>query len=127
MNKAYTVTGAVFICLGILLGAFGAHSLKAILTPHELLSFEVGVRYQMYQGLALLALGLNQQTILKNKWPYGAFTIGIILFSGSIYALSIDRVFSLNLSFLGPITPIGGTILIATWIYFIFRVLKPVN
>ena len=115
MNKAYIVTGAVFICLGILLGAFGAHS------------FEVGVRYQMYQGLALLALGLNQQTILKNKWPYGGFTLGIILFSGSIYALSIDRVFSLNLSFLGPITPIGGAILIATWIYFIVRVLKPVN
>jgi len=124
MNKTYIATGATFICLGIVLGAFGAHSLKVILNPGELLSFEVGVRYQMYQGLALLALGLNNNEGLKNKFQYRGFTLGTLLFSGSIYFLAIDRVLGIKLSWLGPITPIGGAILIVTWIYFIYRVLK---
>ena len=124
MNKTYIATGATFICLGIVLGAFGAHSLKTILNPSELLSFEVGVRYQMYQGLALLAIGLNNNIELKNKLQYRGFTLGTLLFSGSIYFLAIDRVLGMKLSWFGPITPIGGAILIVTWIYFIYRIIK---
>ena len=124
MNKTYIITGATFIFLGIVLGAFGAHSLKTILNPSELLSFEVGVRYQMYQGLALLAIGLNNNVELKNKLQYRGFTLGTLLFSGSIYFLAIDRVLGMKLSWFGPITPIGGAILIVTWIYFIYRILK---
>ena len=124
MNKTYIITGATFIFLGIVLGAFGAHSLKTILNPSELLSFEVGVRYQMYQGLALLAIGLNNNVELKNKLQYRGFTLGTLLFSGSIYFLAIDRVLGMKLSWFGPITPIGGAILIVTWIYFIYRIIK---
>ncbi|MEJ6505302.1 MAG: DUF423 domain-containing protein [Crocinitomicaceae bacterium] len=124
MNKTYIITGATFICLAIVLGAFGAHSLKTLLNPSEVLSFEVGVRYQMYQGIALLALGLNNNESLKNKLQYRGFTLGTLLFSGSIYFLSIDRAIGMKLSWFGPLTPVGGAILIVTWIYFIYRILK---
>jgi uncharacterized membrane protein YgdD (TMEM256/DUF423 family) len=116
--------GAVFICLGITLGAFGAHSLKGILTYDELNSFEVGVRYQIYHGIALLVLGLNSKKIALNSFCFSAFMSGTILFSFSIYFLSADRAMGLDLSFLGPITPIGGGILISAWFYLIIRLSK---
>ena len=124
MNKTYAILGAILICLGIILGAFGAHSLKDILTLDELNSFEVGVRYQMYHGIAMLILGLNAKQISLNLNYFLGFTIGTILFSFSIYALCADRAIGIDLSFLGPVTPIGGGILILTWIYLIIQISK---
>jgi len=96
----------------VLLGAFGAHALKDSLDAHQLMTFETGVRYQMYHAFALLAAAWAY-----GKWPGRIlivsgwlFIAGIILFSGSLYALSL-----FELRWLGAITPIGGLALIAGW------------
>ena len=127
MNKTYVILGAILICFGIVLGAFGAHGLKDILMLDELSSFAVGVRYQMYHGIIMLILGLNTKQISLNSYYLFGFTLGTTLFSFSIYALCMDRVMGINLSFLGPITPIGGGILISTWIYLIIQIVKTKN
>lgn len=127
MDKMYTILGAIFICLGIILGAFGSHGLKDIFTIDELNSFEVGVRYQMFHGVIMLILGLNAKEISLNSYYLLGFTLGTIQFSFSIYALCADRTMGIDLSFLGPITPIGGGILILTWIYLIIQIAKTKN
>jgi uncharacterized membrane protein YgdD (TMEM256/DUF423 family) len=121
MNKTYVVTGSIFICLGITLGAFGAHSLKDILEPTELNALETGIRYQMYHGIALIIFGVAaNQLELKRIYLYG-FLFGVTLFSGSIYGLTMDTLIEKDFSFLGPLTPIGGSILISTWLFFILK------
>ena len=121
MNKTYVVTGSIFICLGIILGAFGAHSLKGILDSTELNAIETGIRYQMYHGIALIIFGVSaNQLELKRTYFYG-FLFGIMLFSGSIYVLTLDTVMDTDFTFLGPLTPIGGAILILTWLFFILK------
>ena len=127
MDKIYAILGAIFICLGIILGAFGAHGLKDIFTIAELSSFEVGVRYQMYHGIIMLILGLNAKQISLNLYCLLGFTLGTFLFSCSIYALCADRALGIDLSFLGPVTPIGGGVLILTWIYLISQIVKAKN
>ena len=127
MDKMYAILGAFFICLGIILGAFGAHGLKDIFTIDELSSFEVGVRYQMYHGIIMLILGLNAKQISLNSYYLLGFTLGTVLFSCSIYALCSDRAIGIDLSFLGPVTPIGGGVLILTWIYLIIQIVKAKN
>ena len=124
MNKTYSLLGAILICFGIVIGAFGAHGLKEILNSSELASFEVGVRYQIYHGLAMLILGLNTKKIGLDSYCIWGFSIGTILFSFSIYLLSADRALGLDLSFIGPITPIGGGILIVSWFYLIVQIAK---
>ena len=121
MNKTYVVTGAIFICLGIILGAFGAHSLKGTLDSTELNALETGIRYQMYHGIALIIFGVSaHQIVLKRTYFYG-FLFGITLFSGSIYGLTLDTIMGKDFSFVGPLTPLGGAILILTWLFFILK------
>ena len=124
MDKTYTILGAIFICVSIILGAFGTHGLKNILTLSEMGSFEVGVRYQIYHGIVLLILGLNAKRISLNSFIIGGFSIGIFLFSGSIYLLSMDRAIGIDCSFLEPVTPIGGGTLITTWIFLIIQIAR---
>lgn len=125
MNKTSVITGVFFIVLAIILGAFGAHALKEKLDPEQLSSFEVGVRYQMYHGLALLALGLAAD---KFKFSLKVFNvlilIGTISFSFSIYLLSIKDIIGADLSFLGPITPIGGSVLIVSWMILLVKIFR---
>ena len=125
MNKNMVVTGALFIVIAIILGAFGAHALKAVLSSEEITSFETGVRYQMYHGLALLAIGLNRNLIAQSyRWFCRLIVAGVVLFSGSIYLLSLDSLMGVELKFLGPITPLGGLSLIIGWILFIVQLIK---
>ena len=124
MNKTYSLLGAILICFGIVIGAFGAHGLKEILNISELASFEVGVRYQIYHGFAMMILGLNAKKIALNSYCMWGFSIGTILFSFSVYLLSTDRALGVDLSFIGPITPIGGLILIVSWCYLIVQIAK---
>jgi uncharacterized membrane protein YgdD (TMEM256/DUF423 family) len=125
MNRKLTITAALLIAVSIVLGAFGAHALKKVLTPDELSSFEVGVRYQMYQGLALLILGINAA-----KFPVGFrrntnfMLFGLLLFSSSIYFLSIDRLMGLELKWLGPITPLGGLLMITGWVLLVVQLAR---
>ena len=123
MKKCVLLTAGVLILLSVVLGAFGAHALKAILSPEQLQSFETGVRYQMYSGLALLLIGFNSDQ-LQIKSFYWLNLIGIILFSGSIYLLALQTQLGMSLKFLGPITPLGGSLIIISWLVFIFSIYR---
>ncbi|WP_047544631.1 DUF423 domain-containing protein [Psychroserpens sp. Hel_I_66] len=106
-------TGAFFGILSVVFGAFGAHALKKRLSKDQLHSFEVGVKYQMYHGIVLLVLGFGLNHI--SLAMYWCFTIGILLFSFSIYGLVLSDAKGNKLKFLGPITPIGGMLLVIGW------------
>ena len=118
----YITTGAIFGALGIILGAFGAHALKKIFSEDQLKNFETGVKYQMYHALLLVVLGFNIQLITQyQNLIYYALTWGILLFSFSIYGLCISSALNKKLKFLGPITPIGGLLLLLGWILLILN------
>lgn len=118
----FITTGAIFGALGIILGAFGAHALKKIFNEEQLKNFETGVKYQMYHALLLVIIGFNIQyiTSYKNLLFY-SLTFGIVLFSFSIYGLCISSARNKKLKILGPITPIGGLLLLLGWIILILN------
>lgn len=111
------VSGSIFGILAIILGAFGAHAFKKLISTEKLASLEVGVRYQMYAALVLLIIGFNVdfQTSIQNAAVY-CMIAGTILFSFSIYFLSFAEYWQKNLKFLGPITPLGGLLMIISWV-----------
>lgn len=125
-QKNLFLTGAILIALGIILGAFGAHGLKKNVDAEKINTFEVGVRYQIYHGLALMLLGvISSKVSFSFKLIQRFMLIGVLLFSGSIYLLVIQESLGLNISkILGPITPIGGLLLIISWGIFIFKLTK---
>jgi len=115
--KTFFVLGALFAALGVGLGAFGAHALRAALPAEDLATFEIGVRYQMYHALALIAVAWA-----STEWPSSALTIagwafvaGIVIFSGSLYVLVLS-----GQRWLGAVTPIGGVSLIVGWVRLAF-------
>ncbi|WP_303317087.1 DUF423 domain-containing protein [Flavivirga abyssicola] len=114
-------TGALFGMLSVIFGAFGAHALKKILSTEQLHSFEVGVKYQMYHAIVLLTIGLNSNNIASTT--YWCFTLGVILFSFSIYGLILSDAKGKKFRFLGPITPIGGLLLVIGWLLLLINVL----
>ena len=120
MDKKIITTGAIFGMLAIILGAFGAHALKKILSEKQLHSFDVGVKYQMYHSIVLLVLSFNTNAI--SSATYWCFTIGIVLFSFSIYGLVLSDAKGRKFRFLGPITPIGGLLLIIGWLLLLISV-----
>ena len=106
---------SLFGATAVALGALGAHALKEILEPTELESYQTAVRYHLFHTLYLFILvALSKQ--LRTGLPFWLAFIGILFFSGSIYMLVLDREMGINLGFLGPVTPIGGLLLIASWI-----------
>lgn len=120
-NTTVLLTGALFGIIAIILGAFGAHALKKVLTEERLQSFEVGVRYQLYGAFALLIIGFNLDFVIQtSRLAYYGITLGTILFSGSIYLLSLKDLWKANFRFLGPITPIGGLLIILGWVALLF-------
>lgn len=111
--------------LSVILGAFGAHALKKILSVERLESFETGVRYQMYAAFFLLIAGyILKFDTSSQKWISILMIAGTMLFSFSIYGLSLQDRFGLNLKFLGPITPLGGLLMILAWLMLIFYFVK---
>ncbi len=116
--------GAAFALFSVILGAFGAHALKEVLTDSQLNSFETAVRYQMYHGLALLILGFHAEQLPKFKLLSTLLITGTLLFSGSIYLLNIQEAIGISLSFLGPITPVGGLFLISGWALLLLSLIK---
>lgn len=110
------VFGGIFGFTAIMLGAFGAHAFKKLITAEKLASFEVGVRYQMYSALVLLVIGFQLDFAIYSE-RLAAYTIiaGTLLFSGSIYFLSFAEYWKKNLKFLGPVTPLGGLLLLIGW------------
>jgi uncharacterized membrane protein YgdD (TMEM256/DUF423 family) len=120
-NKTILISGAIFMALAVLLGAFGAHALKQSLTPEMLTVYKTGVEYQFYHALGLLLIGLIGFHI-KSKYLSRAgllIIIGIILFSGSLYVLTLS-----GIKVIGAITPIGGLSFVAGWIFLAIAVWK---
>lgn len=116
LSKNIVVTSAILAAITIAIGAFGAHGLKQLVSAESLATFETGVRYQMYHVLALLVVGFVEKIPLQTKkWVFRFFCIGMLLFSGSIYLLALKEQLPFSVSFLGPITPIGGLLFILGW------------
>ena len=111
--KNYVFVGSLLAALAVIIGAFGAHALKPLLSEYELGIFSTGSDYHFYHALALVAYGLFSRGRKTPAWPAWAFVIGIVLFSGSLYAIAI-----LHNSKLGMITPLGGVAFIAGWVGF---------
>jgi len=119
------VLGALFGLLAVIFGAFGAHALKKSLTADQLKSYETGVKYQMYHAIVLIVLGFNLgfTTSLETYIAY-CFISGTFLFSFSIYGLCLSASKGKKLKFLGPVTPIGGLLLVMGWgllLYFFIK------
>lgn len=123
MEKKLLITGSIIMLIAVILGAMAAHALENYLSADQLHSFETGVRYQVYHGLALLVF--SQVSFLSAKAKQlllVLFSSGIILFSFSIYLLTTTAITGMELRFLGPVTPIGGLLLMSGWIYGIVKI-----
>lgn len=125
MKNIVLLFGALYGLTSVILGALGAHAFKKLISSEKLLSFETGVRYQMYHALALLILGFSLSfTTGLEKWTGWGIIIGTFLFSVSIYFLSFSEYWNINLKILGPITPIGGVFMILGWGCLLFYFFK---
>lgn len=114
-------TGSIFMFLGVLFGALGSHALKARLTPDALQSYMIAIRYMLFHGVAILTLVSLPflDEVSKGRIAF-LLVAGVIVFSGSIMVLSTKAMHQLNVSWLGPVTPLGGLLLLAGWGYLIF-------
>lgn len=125
MNKRIVLTAAILLMLAIILGAFGAHGLKDKVSPERIATFEVGVRYQFYIGLAMLILGFNEEKLGFSLKPiFLLLLIGVLFFSVSIYFLAIQEILGASLKFLGPITPLGGLLMIIGFLIFLVKLMR---
>ena len=119
MQKTFLKTAAVLGALSVILGAFGAHALKQLITDKNLQTFETGVRYQFYHVIALFITGILYKDFTNNylEWAGRLFCLGILLFSGSLYLLSfIELTDMTGLKWVGAITPLGGVCFITAWL-----------
>lgn len=123
MNRKIIIISAVSGAIAVVLGAFGAHALKSLLSPNALDNWHTAVNYQFIHTLALLFLSVMpaNRRINTAAWCFGS---GILLFSGSLYLLSLRELIALPISFLGPITPLGGLLFILGWLMLLLSVLK---
>ena len=120
--KLFLCVGSLTALLAVLLGAFGAHGLEKIVTGDLMATYKTGVEYHFYHALGLVLLGVLATNIPVNIWlkiSGWSMLTGIVLFSGSLYILSI-----FNLRWLGMVTPAGGLLFIIAWISLIIAVLK---
>ena len=119
MDRLFFAVGCLSALVAVALGAFGAHGLRGRLVPDMLMSFEIGVRYQMYHALGLLAVGLA-----LSRWPSSPvalagwlFIAGTVVFSGTLYLLAVS-----GQRWLGAVTPVGGAAFIAGWLVLAWAV-----
>ncbi len=127
MHKGFLKTAAVFGALSVILGAFGAHALKDTISDHAIAIFETGVRYQFFHALALLMVAVLYKELggILLKWTGGLFITGMIIFSGSLYILTmLTALVSPDYKWIGAITPIGGMCLITGWLTMFIRFMK---
>ncbi len=128
MKEAVFISGGVYGALAVIFGAFGAHGLKKIVHPELLKSFETGVKYQMYHALFLILCGI--------LFPFSGFSqnlmgwfliLGVFFFSFSIYGLVLSSAKGRKMAFLGPVTPLGGLLLVMAWVLFCVNILSVIE
>jgi uncharacterized membrane protein YgdD (TMEM256/DUF423 family) len=128
MHKGFLAAGAAFGGLAVALGAFGAHGLEKITSDAKLLhSYHTGVQYQLYHAFALLATGIlfNYFSNSRVKWAGRFFVAGILLFSGSLYLITFLKIQQSGaVRFIGPVTPLGGILLVAGWLFLLMGTWK---
>ncbi len=125
MKRKIIITALLLGVTSIILGAFGAHSLKRHLTEESLASFEVGVRYQMYHALFLLFLALIENLSDKTRrMAFWSILMGVFFFSGSIYLLATKSITSIDIGSFALITPLGGLLLMLGWVLLLIGFLK---
>ena len=114
MSKTILIVAAIFLTLAVIIGAFGAHGLKPHLNVESLARYKTGVEYHFYHALGLLLVGILSVYMpgAHLKWTAIFLSVGIVLFSGSLYILAIT-----GIKWLGAITPIGGLCFILGWIF----------
>jgi uncharacterized membrane protein YgdD (TMEM256/DUF423 family) len=121
-SRIFLAAGGIAMLAAVALGAFGAHALKARLSAEMLAVWRTGVEYHVYHALGLLAVGwlaaqLPDSTLVK--WSGWLMLAGIVLFSGSLYALALS-----GERWLGAITPVGGTAFLAAWVLFVLAAVR---
>lgn len=121
MGKAIIMTASILLALAVGLGAFGAHGLRSQISEAMLQTYKTGVEYHFYHALGLLLIGVLAVTVPSTllKWSAICLTAGIILFSGSLYVLSVS-----GIKWLGAVTPFGGLSFIAGWVLLFIAVWK---
>ena len=120
MYRQIIISGAINAFIAVALGAFAAHGLKKMLGDYELAIWKTAVEYQMGHALGLILIGLLAKTLSINlDWPGWIMLCGIILFSGSLYALSLS-----GIKTLGMITPVGGLCFLIAWLWLVVAVFK---
>ncbi|HRO70995.1 MAG TPA: DUF423 domain-containing protein [Chitinophagaceae bacterium] len=127
MHKIFLSIGALLGALAVALGAFGAHGLKKIVPPETVNTFQTGVQYQMSHALALIAVAIVFEKFPGRlmEWSGISFCIGVLLFSGSLYLLTMLKATGkVGLEGLGMITPFGGLFFIVGWLLFFLSVIK---
>ena len=127
MHKNYLASGALLGALAVVLGAFGAHGLKQIVEAETVQVFQTGVQYQVYHALALLGVGIIYDKYPNRlvNWAGGFFIAGIILFCGSLYAITAFKATeTVGINGIGIITPFGGLFFIAGWILLFLGIMK---
>jgi uncharacterized membrane protein YgdD (TMEM256/DUF423 family) len=126
MGKKWMGAGAFLMAAAIVLGALGAHALEKQISANLLESYKTGVAYHLFHALALIVVGLLNRIENGTKYSLSGwlFALGIFCFSGSIYVLSTREISGWEVSFLGPVTPLGGLLFIAGWIVLGIKALR---
>jgi uncharacterized membrane protein YgdD (TMEM256/DUF423 family) len=119
-GRAWILLGCSWAALGVVLGAFGAHLLKSTLAPEQLVTWDTAVRYQLVHALALIAFGLFSERSSGRDYPGALLLLGSLFFSGSLYALCFEFLKSV----MGPLTPLGGLMMILGWLGFAREALR---
>ncbi len=125
MSRRFYIAGFAFGLVGIILGAFATHGLKPVLSPEAMDTFETGVKYQVYHALLLIIVG-NLRPVSSKTFSlvFYLLILGIVLFSGSIYFLATNAITTIDFKVLGPVTPLGGSMLILCWLILLIHALK---
>ncbi len=126
MNKTIIVSASVSGLLAVALGAFGAHTLRTVVSADSILIWEKGIQYQFYHTLVLLfcALYLQQQQSVRVRSAALFFMLGIFCFSGSLYLLATRELTQISTALIGPVTPLGGMFFIVGWALLLFHFLR---
>lgn len=128
MQKKIFMLASLLGLTAVVLGAFATHGLRSTLSASSLESFQTGVRYQLYHAFFLFVVGLMPQLQPQQKKRLFWFVLlGVFLFSGSIYLLATNALTPMNFAFLGPLTPMGGLLLIMAWGWLAFYLIKHKN